>query len=76
MASNREHFGHGVRLDAVIGPDLECVLYDPQTSGGLLVAVAPGNAERVAAAFVGAGVPAVNIGSVVDAVPGVNVAVA
>jgi selenide,water dikinase len=76
MASNRGHFGHGVRLDAVVGPDLECVLYDPQTSGGLLVAVAPWEADRAAAAWVGAGVPAVNIGSVVDAVPTVNIVVA
>jgi selenide,water dikinase len=76
MASNREHFGHGVRLDADVGPDLECVLYDPQTSGGLLVAVAPGDAEHAAAAFAAAGVRAVNIGSVVDAVRGANIVAA
>ena len=75
MASNQAHFGHGVRMDVGVGGDLECLLYDPQTSGGLLVAVAPEAAERALAGLIAAGVPAVHIGSVVDAVPGINVVV-
>jgi selenide, water dikinase len=75
MASNQDHFGRGVRLDASVGSDLECVLYDPQTSGGLLLAVAAEVAERTLARLVAAGVPAVNIGCVVDAVPSTNVIV-
>ncbi len=75
MASNQEHFGDGVRLDAGIGRDLECVLYDPQTSGGLLVAVAPDAADRALAALAAAGIPAANIGSVAEGVPGANVIV-
>jgi selenide, water dikinase len=74
-ASNHAHFGHGVRMDVGVGGDLECLLYDPQTSGGLLVAVAPEAAERALAGLIAAGVPAVNIGSVVDAVPGISVVV-
>ena len=43
LASNREHFAPGRRgrrrrVDA--RPHLELLLYDPQTSGGLLIAVA------------------------------------
>jgi selenide,water dikinase len=49
LKNNREYLGDRVRPDG-IGPDELLALYDPQTSGGLLVAV-PG--ER-ASAFVGA----------------------
>jgi selenide,water dikinase len=49
LKNNREYLGDRVRPDGV-GPDELLALYDPQTSGGLLVAV-PG--ER-ASAFVGA----------------------
>jgi selenide,water dikinase len=49
LKNNREYLGDRVRPDGV-GPDELLTLYDPQTSGGLLVAV-PG--ER-ASAFVGA----------------------
>ena len=36
---NREYAASFVRRDTAAGEDLETVLYDPQTSGGLLMAV-------------------------------------
>lgn len=45
---------------------MEEVLYDPQTSGGLLVAVAPECAEQAEAQLQAAGLPAQIIGTVVD----------
>jgi selenide,water dikinase len=74
-ATNQAHFADRVRMDVGVSRDLECVLYDPQTSGGLLVAVTPDAAASALARLIGAGVPAVNIGSVVDAVSGTSVAV-
>ena len=49
--TNAQHFGPGVRADAAIAPDLLTVLHDPQTSGGLLVAVDPAHAEAALAAL-------------------------
>ncbi|MCC6988209.1 MAG: selenide, water dikinase SelD, partial [Acidobacteria bacterium] len=40
------------------------LLFDPQTSGGLLVAVGADGAAAAAARFTAAGVPAVRIGRV------------
>jgi selenide, water dikinase len=45
MASNRDHFSRGVAVDPGVDAGRELVLYDPQTSGGLLIAAA----EEVAA---------------------------
>lgn len=54
--TNLKHFGGGVRMAESIEPDLADLLYDPQTSGGLLVALDPAAAgvavERLAAAGV------------------------
>jgi selenide,water dikinase len=75
MGSNQDHFGKGVRLDPAIGSDLESVLYDPQTSGGLLLAVDFASADSVASTLSAAGVRAVRIGAVEAPVPGVRVRV-
>jgi selenide,water dikinase len=42
------------------------LLYDPQTSGGLLVAAAPADGDRLLAELVDAGVPAVQVGRAVS----------
>ena len=60
--TNREHFGAGVRVADGIDADLVDLLYDPQTSGGLLVAVAAPECDALLAAFASAGVPAARIG--------------
>ena len=65
--TNREHFGAAVRVAAGIDESVLDLLYDPQTSGGLLIAAAPGESDRVVAALVDAGVPAVPIGRAVSA---------
>jgi selenophosphate synthase len=41
-------------------------MYDPQTSGGLLIAAAPGHAGEVDRALMRAGVAAARIGSVIE----------
>jgi selenide,water dikinase len=64
LGSNEEHFGKGVQVEAGIDPNRMALLFDPQTSGGLLVAVDSGSAAEVGAALMAAGVDAVKIGSV------------
>ncbi len=68
MLSNREHFGGQVETH---GTDeaLLAVLYDPQTSGGLLIASSPGSADEVETALAAAQVPAARIGKVVAGAP-------
>jgi selenide,water dikinase len=71
MGSNREHFGSAVRIEPQVGPDLEMLLYDPQTSGGLLIAASAGHAVVVQEALRVAGVPAAKIGVAETATTGV-----
>jgi len=86
MGSNQEHFGAGVRMGSDTGPTrvrpgsdpgdpIELLLYDPQTSGGLLVAVSAAAADQATAAFRHAGVLDRRIGTAVTAMPGVNIRV-
>ena len=65
--TNKEYFGPCVRLERPIGEELELLLFDPQTSGGLLVAASAARAADVEQALVDAGVPAVRVGDVVEA---------
>ncbi len=75
LGSNQEHFASTVTIEAGVSADREAILYDPQTSGGLLVAVDPAAAENVAAAFAAAGVQAVIIGAAGAVSPGTHVKV-
>ena len=63
LASNLDHFEPGVAAAAGIDEDLLWLLYDPQTSGGLLIAAAPEHAAAVDRALMRAGVAAVNVGT-------------
>ncbi len=63
--TNREHFSTGVEIGPGVDPVTVELLYDPQTSGGLLIAVAPTYADSLASALVAAGVAAARIGTVV-----------
>jgi selenide,water dikinase len=47
LKANRAQFGSGVRLSAGIDPALEALVFDPQTSGGLLLLVPRDNAAAV-----------------------------
>jgi selenide,water dikinase len=64
LGSNRDHFGGGVRVSAGVDADREAVLYDPQTSGGLLIAAPHGAAYQVEAALRDACVRLARIGAV------------
>src|SRR5690606_38059086 len=64
LASNRAHFSTRVRLATPEAEGLADLLFDPQTSGGLLVSVGADNVLAAAAALEAAGVPAVRIGTV------------
>jgi selenide,water dikinase len=75
MGSNLEHFGGGVRIEPGISADLESLFYDPQTSGGLLVAVGAGAAAGVEAALRAARVLVAVIGTAVAPEPGVQIVV-
>jgi len=66
LLSNRE-FAEclvGDSPESHIPDDLRALLYDPQTSGGLLISVASEDAQRLLASLLGAGLPAAMIGRV------------
>jgi selenide, water dikinase len=75
MQSNQEHFGAGVRFADAVDPARRALLFDPQTSGGLLIAVAAEAAAAVEAALTAAGVRAVRIGMAEPVVPSVQITV-
>jgi selenide, water dikinase len=62
--TNAQHFGPGADISKNLDPDLVQLVYDPQTSGGLLVAIAAEHAGRAVDALRDAGVPASRIGRV------------
>jgi len=73
MGSNQDHFATTARVDAGVEPAREMVLYDPQTSGGLLIAADANAAGEVAERLSGAGVLSGSIGVVQAAVRSVDV---
>jgi selenide,water dikinase len=60
--TNQGHFGSGVKVAAALNPQRVALMYDPQTSGGLLVAVDAASLPAALAALQQAGVPAQLIG--------------
>jgi selenide, water dikinase len=89
LSSNQAHFSGGVRfkfeppadpelplpLSSVRLGSLVPVLFDPQTSGGLLVTVAPEAADALDVAMRTAGVAAARIGTVQAPMPGIHIVV-
>jgi selenide,water dikinase len=73
MSSNREHFAEGVRFGQE--SELESLLYDPQTSGGLLIAVRERDADLLAGALDRVGVGSWRIGRAEQKTPGTSVIV-
>lgn len=69
LHSNRRHFGGAVELRPSVPSDLADLLFDPQTSGGLLLAVAPGDATEATERLLAAGALAAQVGVVVPRQP-------
>ncbi len=69
---NRAFYRPRVRLEPSIDEITEALLYDPQTSGGLLLAFAPADAEAFCARMVEAGESAWAIGRL-EGAPGIQV---
>jgi selenide,water dikinase len=69
---NREYLEHQVALPALANDPRRLLLFDPQTSGGLLAAVAPEQLAPLEAAFAEQGASYWIVG---EAVPGTGVAV-
>jgi len=67
MSRNRSYFARWTHFDEAIDETAQKLLFDPQTSGGLLMSVAPAQAADLLAALIGAGETANIIG---DAMPG------
>jgi selenide,water dikinase len=87
LSSNEEYFASGVWIDVRAnvgdgghraGPGQRAderipLIYDPQTSGGLLVAVGAEGGDAAAAAFERAGVRAWRIGRAVEPIPRIHI---
>ena len=64
LKSNREFVGDCAAFEASVPSEVQHLLYDPQTSGGLLVVLAPDQVEAAQKALRAAGCPAMLIGEV------------
>jgi selenide,water dikinase len=64
MKTNREYFSPWARVGGAVDPTVVELAYDPQTSGGLLIAVSAAQADRLADALERAGVDAARVGEV------------
>ncbi len=66
LKANRQFAEDCVEADASVAPELLTLLYDPQTAGGLLIAVAEADADSLTTNLRTAGVEVANIGDVLD----------
>jgi selenide, water dikinase len=67
LKANREFAECVVGYGDGVSEEVKTILFDPQTAGGLLISVAPGDATDLTRALNAAGVPAVEIGEVLPA---------
>lgn len=44
---NQDHFGSQVRIDSGVSEELRLILFDPQTSGGLLIAISVESSQKL-----------------------------
>jgi selenide, water dikinase len=66
MSSNRSHFGGRIHLGHSLSRDFQDLLFDPQTSGGLLVAISPEDADQLILRFREHQVPVHRVGRVTE----------
>jgi selenide,water dikinase len=66
LLNNREFIGDCVEFAASVPEEFRLLLFDPQTSGGLLVAIAPEGAQTAIDAMVKRNVSARQIGRVIE----------
>jgi selenide,water dikinase len=66
LKNNRDFAECVVGYEEGIPEQLKTILFDPQTAGGLLIAVAPENSPALVRDLKAAGVPAVEIGEVLE----------
>jgi len=64
LGTNREHFAAGIEFGPDVTVELRDLVFDPQTSGGLFLSVAPDQADQALEALKQAGVPACFVGHV------------
>jgi selenide,water dikinase len=64
MSTNKDHFSPGVQFLAGVSDERRDLLFDPQTSGGLLISVGATAADETMAKLQTAGIQAVFVGSV------------
>ena len=66
LVANREFAECAVSESRSVLADVKALLFDPQTSGGLLIAAGEGNAGKLASALLSAGCGAAVVGRVLD----------
>lgn len=71
-AHNRQFVAPALEVGAAIAPELVTLAHDPQTSGGLLAAIPPADADETVRALNAAGVQAWRVGRVEAGDPGVE----
>jgi selenide,water dikinase len=71
--TNAAYFGSGVTFSADVNPRVAQLMHDPQTSGGLLVAIEESHADAAEAALRSRGVAVARIGRAIPAADGVRV---
>ncbi|MGA9046799.1 selenide, water dikinase SelD [Sulfuricurvum sp.] len=63
--ANKEYLESKVHFKRDVGADREMILFDAQTSGGLLIAATPENAKKIAMRCLNEGIPAAIVAQVV-----------
>lgn len=66
LKKNQEFVGDCARFADSVGSELQKLLLDPQTSGGLLVSIQPESAEEACSKLIKAGCSAMQVGKVVE----------
>jgi selenide, water dikinase len=72
-ARNRAYLAPHVTFGESVSRTARTLVYDPQTSGGLFAAIAPGALDAALAALAAADVPAFTVGAVYDGEPHLRV---